>query len=90
MKELADRIYNFIEKYAQVLPDYDGANKKYTNMDVLSLLACAEMLNEGKKPKECFSSWYCSGAYRPLYSEEGKKEHDEIISEIYKMRKSSF
>jgi hypothetical protein len=87
MQELADRIYIFIETYAQVSPDYDGTNKKYTNVDVLSLLACADSLMEGKKPKECFSSWYCSGAYQPHYSKEGKKEHDYLIKEIIKIRK---
>ena len=86
-QELADRIYKFIETYSQVSPDYDGTNKKYTNLDVLSMLACADLLKAGKKPTECFSSWRCSGAYEPLYSREGKKEHDDIISEIYKIRK---
>jgi hypothetical protein len=88
MKELAERIYKFIEMYAQVSPSYDGTNKKYSNVDVLSMLACADMLMQGKKPKECFSSWYCSGAYQPRYSKEGKTEHNEIIQEIYKIRKS--
>lgn len=90
MKELAERIYKFIEKYAQVSPDYNGTNKKYTNVDVLSMLACADSLIEGKKPKECFSSWSCSGAYEPRLSKEGKQEHNDIINEIYKIRKLTF
>jgi len=88
MKELAERIYKFIEKYAQVSPDYNGNNKKYTNVDVLSMLACADMLKEGRKPKECFSSWKCSGAYKPHYSKEGKDEHNCLIREIYKIIES--
>ena len=84
MEELAERIYKFIETYAQVSPDYDGSNQKYTNVDVLSVLACADLLKQGKKPKECFSSWRCSGAYKPLYSKEGKEEHNYLIKEIYK------
>jgi len=90
MKELAERIYKFIEQYAIVSPDYDGTNKKYTNYDVLSMLACADSLMEGKKPKECFSSWSCSGAYQPRFSKEGKKEHNEIVNEIIKIRKQTF
>ena len=87
MHELADRIYTFVEKYAQVSTEYNGSNNKYTNMDVLSMLACAVCLKEGKKPKECFSSWRCSGAYQPQFSKEGKQEHNAIISEIYKIKK---
>lgn len=88
IQELADRIYRFINTYAQVSPDYDGTNKKYKNVDVLSLIACADCLKEGKKPKECFSSWSCSGAYTPRYSKEGKAEHDYLIREIYKIIES--
>jgi hypothetical protein len=90
VKELAERIYKFIDKYAIVSPDYDGTNKKYTNYDVLSMLACADSLMEGKNPKECFSSWRCSGAYQPRFSKEGKQEHNEIIIEIIKIRKLTF
>lgn len=88
MQELADRIYKFIEMYAQVSPAYNGMNQKYTNVDVLSMITCADSLKEGKKPKECFSSWRCSGAYKPRYSIEGKEEHNYLIREIYKIIES--
>jgi len=48
MARLADRIIAFVDKYAKVSPAYDGTNSKYTNVDILSLLACADCLNTGK------------------------------------------
>lgn len=65
MQELAERIYTFIDRFAQVSKNFNGTNDKYTNPDVRSLLACADLLINGKKPKICFSSWKCSGAYEP-------------------------
>jgi len=85
MKELAGRIYRFIEKYATVSPAYDGTNEKYTNFDVRSLLACADKLSKGEKPGRCASSWKCSCAYEPRWSKEGEAEHDEMMREIYKI-----
>jgi len=85
MEELADRIYRFIGKYAKVSPAYDGTNEKYTNPDVRSMLECADMLKKGLNPKDCFSSWFCSGGYQPKRSKEGKAEHDELIKEINQM-----
>jgi uncharacterized protein (DUF169 family) len=86
MQELADRIYSFIDRFAQVSKNFNGTNEKYTNPDVRSLLACADLLKNGKKPKICFSSWKCSGAYEPQFSKEGKEEHDFLISEIEDLR----
>jgi hypothetical protein len=88
MDDLADKIYQFIEKYAKVSPAYNGNNEKYTNPDVCSLLSCANSLKKGQKPKNCFSSWKCSGAYEPKWSTEGEEEHDQLIKEIYKIQES--
>lgn len=84
MKELAERIHKFVEKYATISPDYNGQNEKYTNPDVRSLLICADALAREQKPVECFSSWKCSCAYEPKWSKEGEREHDEIMNEIYR------
>ncbi len=89
MMELAERIYRFIDKYAVISPDYNGHNEKYTNYDVRSLLACADMLSKGEKPKVCASSWKCSCAYEPRWSKEGEAEHDEMMREIYKIIESN-
>ncbi len=85
MKELAGRIYKFIEKYAMVSPAYDGTNEKYTNYDVRSLLACADKLSKGEKSGRCASSWKCICAYEPRWSKEGEAEHDEMMCELYKL-----
>lgn len=82
LQELADRIYKFIDSFAQVSKNFNGTNEKYTNPDVRSLLNCADMLKKGQKPKICFSLWKCSGAYEPQFSKEGQQEHDYLISEI--------
>lgn len=85
MKELSERIFKFIETYAKVSSEYNGSNTQYTNPDVRSMILCAEMLAQGKKPKVCFSSWRCSGGYEPKASKEGKAEHDELVNEIYRV-----
>lgn len=61
MKELATRIYTFLEKYANINPnfdaDFDDDNEKYTSPDVSILRYCADVLNDGKIPNMCDSSW---------------------------------
>lgn len=88
MKQLAKRIYIFLEKYAGIRPDfnpeYDEDYEKYTSPDASMMRYCADMLNEEKKPERCFSEWG-SGGYEPYTSKEGKEEHDYLVKEIYKI-----
>lgn len=84
-QELAKRIYDFLDKYAVVVPDYqEGDDVKYSSPDAYQLLACAYYLRVGKKlPQFPFSDWG-SGGYKPYSSEEGRKEHDFLLQEIKK------
>lgn len=87
MKELSERIYKFIDKYAGIKPDWceiEGIDEKYTSPDAYEMLSCAELLQKGLKPKKCFSDWG-SGGYTPYTSKEGKQEHDYLVREIYKI-----
>lgn len=88
---LVDRIYLFIDKYAGIRPDYDpeydDEEDKFTSPDASILKYCADIINKGFKPENCWSSWG-SGGYTPYTSKEGKTEHDYLVSEINKIIKS--
>jgi hypothetical protein len=85
MNELSKRIYDFLDKYAGLNPnyndDYDDIDEKYTSPDASMLKACADMLNKGLIPKRCWSEW-SSGGYKPYTSKLGNEEHDSLIKEI--------
>lgn len=88
MKELAQRIYKFLDTYAGVRPDWDSKrddeDDKFTSPDASQMKYCADMLSKGLKPVQCFSEWG-SGGYKPYTSKEGKEEHDYLVKEIYKI-----
>lgn len=87
-KQLAQKIRDFIQKYAKVSPNWDKANDpndedggKYTGPDPYQLIAAADLIESGRKPIRCWSDWG-SGCYGPYSDREGRKLHDEILSEI--------
>ena len=84
---LSDRIYKFVSIYGAISPNWiddDVDDEKYTSPDVYEMLTCAELLKNNITPKKCWSDWG-SGGYKPHTSIEGKKEHDIIVKEIYKL-----
>jgi hypothetical protein len=89
--ELSKRIYNFLDKYASIRPDYDpehdDESEKYTSPDASDLRYCADLLKNEDKPTFIWSEW-SSGGYKPYNSKEGRIEHDSIISEIKKIIKT--
>lgn len=86
MKNLIDRIYKFIEKYADISPNWDGESEdgKFTSPDAYEMIRCADELKSGIKPLRCWSEW-SSGGYKPYSSKEGREEHDYLLKEIYKI-----
>ncbi len=86
MKQLAERIYAFLEKYAGIRPDWDSEHDdeddKYTSPDASQMKYCADMLSKELKPLQCWSEWGSSG-YKPHSSKEGRIEHDSLVKEIY-------
>ena len=88
MKELSKRIRIFVDKYAVVRPDwnkdFDDIADKYTSPDASQMLYCADMIEIGKKPSQCWSDWG-SGGYKPYTSKEGRDEHDDLVKEIQKI-----
>ncbi len=88
MKELAERIYKFIDAYAGIRPDwdakYDEEDEKFTSPDASQMKYSADMLSKGLKPLQCNSSW-SGGGYKPYSSKEGREEHDYLVTEIYKL-----
>lgn len=85
-EKLSERIYNFVKDYALINQHWDrkSHDDKYTETDVYEMLNCAELLKKRKKPKHCLSIWE-SGGYKLHNSNEGKKEHDYLLNEIYKI-----
>ena len=88
MKKLVDRIYQFIDKYAGIRPDwdaqYDDEDDKFTSPDASQMKYCADMISKDSKPQQCWSEW-SSGGYKPYSSKEGREEHDYLVKEIYKI-----
>lgn len=86
--ELSERIYKFLDQYAGIRPDwdaeFDNEDEKYTSPDASMMKACADYIKDGLKPPFCHSEWG-SGGYKPYSSEEGRKEHDFLVKEIYKI-----
>ena len=70
MKELATRIYTFLEKYAKIRPDFDADfdtdTEKYTSPDASILRYCADVLNECKVPNMIDSSWGSGESHRTI------------------------
>lgn len=66
MSELSNRIYQFIERYADIRPDwdkeYDDEDEKFTSPDASQMKYCADMINNGLKPKQCWSEWGSGGS----------------------------
>lgn len=88
MKELAQRIYSFLDKYAAIKPDfdseYDDDHEKYTSPDASQMRYCADILSKGVIPSQCWSEW-SGGGYKPYSSKEGQEEHNQLIKEIYQL-----
>lgn len=88
MKELAERIYKFLDKYACIRPLWDPKNDdiddKFTSPDASQMKYCADLLSKGLKPFRCFSEWG-GGGYKPYSSIEGRVEHDYLVKEVYKI-----
>lgn len=88
MKNLSSRIYNFLNKYAAISPnwdaEYDADEEKYTCPDASEMRSCADLLSQDITPHKCHSDWGCGG-YKPYSSKEGREEHDLLIVEIYKI-----
>lgn len=88
LKDLSNRIYLFLDKYAGIRPDwdpkYDDDEDKYTSPDASQMKYCADMISKGLKPEQCWSEW-SGGGYKPYSSKEGREEHDFLIKEIYKI-----
>jgi hypothetical protein len=86
--KLVDRIYTFINKYANLNPnwdsEFDDEEDKFTSPDASMLKYCADMIKIGVVPDHCWSEW-SSGGYSPYISKKGRLEHDEIIKDIYKI-----
>lgn len=85
LKQLSDRIYRFLYKYADIRPDFDAEfdedAEKYSSPDASYLRYCADLLSKGTIPDNCHSEWG-SGGYKPYTSAEGKQEHDYLVGEI--------
>lgn len=83
--DLSNRILRFLEKYAGVRPDYDpnfdNIEERFTSSDAGCLFYAAYQLDNDFPVSPFISSWE-SGGYTPYGSKEGRKEHDEIISQI--------
>ena len=88
LKELAERIYKFLDKYAGIRPDWnpetDDADEKYTSPDAAQMKYCADVLKSGRIPLQCFSEWG-GGGYKPYSSKEGREEHHSLVMEVYKI-----
>lgn len=86
LKELADRIYKFIDTYAGIRPDwdeqYDLVEEKYTLPDASCLRACADRFKCGEIPKDVPNTSWESCGYKPYDSKEGRLEHDMLFKEI--------
>lgn len=88
MKELAQKIYIFLDKYAGIRPDfepeYEDDEDKYASPDASQMRYCADMLSKGEIPSQCWSEW-SGGGYKPYSSKEGQEEHDQLVKEVYQL-----
>jgi hypothetical protein len=77
--KLAEKIEVFLKKYAGRCPDN---TKEYTSPDAYALSYCALRLKNNDRIDTVPWSEWGSGGYKPYSSQEGKKEHEEIMTEI--------
>ncbi len=73
----------FIEKYANISPNWDGesADEKYTGPDPYQLLMVIDYIEAGLKPKYPWSEWG-SGCYGRYSDREGRESHDQLLNQI--------
>lgn len=74
--QLSQEIHSFLCSHAATLPDDDS---EFTSPDAYELLAFAEALDAGIKPRRIpFSEWE-SGGYKPYTDDRARQWHDSII-----------
>lgn len=79
MKHLVNRIRTFLKTYASKSTDDEEI---WSSPDAFELEQCANALDSGRKiSKMPWSSWE-SGGYTPYTSNDGRREHAEILAEI--------
>lgn len=89
MKQLANDILDFLDKYASISPnynpDFDDDDDKYTGPDPGQLKIAAIKLKNGQKPNRVWSEWG-SGCYKPYNSADGRKIHDDLLKRINNLK----
>lgn len=86
MENLATEILEFIEKFAQINPnfdaEYDDVEDRFTSPDASELYNSGILLSQGIVPKSCNSSFEGCGY---TYTEEVKTLHNRLVSEVYNL-----
>lgn len=84
-QKLADDIEEFLEKYANVSPNYDPKwdteGQKWSSPDASGMFTAMKMLRSGRSPRHPNSSWE-SGGYSPYTDKKGRKLHDDLVQRI--------
>lgn len=85
MENLGKEILDFVEKFAQISPnfdaEYDDFEDRFTSPDASELYNAGILLSKGIIPKSCNSSFEGCGY---TYTEEVKTLHNKLVSEVYK------
>lgn len=88
--DLAEKVSNFLTRYAKTRPDFDPAwdeeEEKWTGPDSYMMDTAADHLMRGEKPPHVHSDWK-SGTYREMSNKEAQAEHDALVAEINRRAK---
>lgn len=86
MKELSKEIFDFLEQYANISPNYDpnydSYCERFTSPDASELYAFADYLDSGNIPNFVPNSAWVSCGYGRYSDEIGRKKHDDIMVKI--------
>ncbi len=75
---LGEDILDFLKAHAKLNPNHPT---EYNSPDANQLFIAAELLKAGKLPTRVWSDW-SSGGYQPYTSDEARKWHDRLVSQV--------
>jgi len=91
MKDIAQEIHQFLEKYsknaADYDPQYDSLDERFNGPDSSMFYTAALQMEQGQKPYFVHSDWH-SGCYKTNLDKDGEKIHKELLECVNTLAKT--
>lgn len=92
MKDIAQEVFSFLEKYSKIGadydPQYDEPEERFNGPDSSMFHSAALLMADGKKPIIVHSDWH-SGCYKTNLDTEGERIHKELLQTVNKLARTN-